>query len=270
MTDVADQDYLLNEQYRDASNLNARIELHRRFSTNRYDWQRWVFDHLELPATARVLELGCGPADLWRQNLDRVPPGWDVVLSDMSAGMLEQARANLAAAPPRRFRFELADAQSLPFGDGTFDAVVANHMLYHVPDRSRALGEIRRVLVPGGTLHAATNGQGHMGELFAMVARCVPEAANLSGGAVEFGLENGARQLAPWFPEIQRHDYEDGLVVTEAGPLIAYVLSSRAWGDLAEDDPRLDCFVDLVKAQLAETGRIDITKSTGLFVARRP
>jgi hypothetical protein len=58
---VNDQQYLKTDQYRDASNLDARALIHQRFSTNTYGWFRWVFDALlKLPANARILELGCG------------------------------------------------------------------------------------------------------------------------------------------------------------------------------------------------------------------
>ena len=83
----ANQEYLAC-QYRNASNLNARIDLHQRFSTNKYGWQRWIFDQLDLPLQCRILELGCGPGNLWLENLDRIPESWDIVLSDFSAGML--------------------------------------------------------------------------------------------------------------------------------------------------------------------------------------
>src|SRR5262245_36483808 len=111
MSKLADPDYLLNQQYRDASNLNARIELHKRFSTNAYNWYLWVFDRLKTPPQSRVLELGCGPGRLWVENLDRIPPGWDITLSDFSPGMIAEARGNLAAAS-RPFAFERVDAQS--------------------------------------------------------------------------------------------------------------------------------------------------------------
>ena len=57
---------LLREQYKDGSNLSARIRLHQRFSTNRYGQMRWMFDRIQLPENARVLELGCGTGLLWR------------------------------------------------------------------------------------------------------------------------------------------------------------------------------------------------------------
>jgi len=81
----------VEDQYRDASNLNARIALHRRFSTNKAGWTRWVFDQLALPQECAILELGCGPADLWQQNAGCIPEGWHITLSDFSPGMVEKA-----------------------------------------------------------------------------------------------------------------------------------------------------------------------------------
>ena len=75
MSKLSDQDYLLTDQYRNASNLNARIQLHVRFSTNKYSWMRWVFDQLDLPPHCHILELGCGSGELWRKNMQRIPEG---------------------------------------------------------------------------------------------------------------------------------------------------------------------------------------------------
>lgn len=70
------------KQYRTSVNLDARMALHARFSTNPYPWMRWVFDHFALPAECRVLELGCGTGALWAANRERIPAGWDITLSD--------------------------------------------------------------------------------------------------------------------------------------------------------------------------------------------
>ena len=65
--------YLQKTQYRDSRNLDARAALHRRFSTAVSDWQPWVFDLLQLKPGMRVLECGCGPGWLWRENVARLP-----------------------------------------------------------------------------------------------------------------------------------------------------------------------------------------------------
>jgi len=76
MSIFSDPTYLLTQQYQNASNLDARIQLHLRFSVNAYGWQRWVFDQLvNLPDNAHILELGCGSAKLWAENLTRIPVG---------------------------------------------------------------------------------------------------------------------------------------------------------------------------------------------------
>ena len=80
MSKIADQHYLRSDQYRDSANLDARIVLHRRFSTNTYGWYRWCFDRFDLPPRADILELGCGPAYLWHEMIDRVQAEWAVIL----------------------------------------------------------------------------------------------------------------------------------------------------------------------------------------------
>src|SRR5437764_1240500 len=138
----------VKEQYRDAGNLQARAAIYR-FATSNVSWPRWVFDQFKLPVDACILEIGCGYGGLWKANADRIPPNWRLALSDLSRGMLDEARASLTTVSTR---FVLADAQALPFRDAHFDAVIANHMLYHVPDLPRAFDEIRRVLAPIGKL----------------------------------------------------------------------------------------------------------------------
>jgi SAM-dependent methyltransferase len=262
---LSDQPYLLNQQYHDASNLNARIELHVRFSTNRYGWLRWVFDQLSLPERCRILELGCGPGRLWLDNLARILASWDITLSDFSPGMLDEARRNLGDGP-RPFRFEVIDAQSIPFDDEQFDAVIANHMLFHVPDRARALAEIRRVLRPGGRFYAATNGRAHLQEIEDLVHGFYPDAVKWREQmAQSFTLETGAVELARWFAHVSLRRYEDGLVVTEAGPLVAYVLSGLFGASFSGEQSTQ--FRRFVEDEIAAHGAIRITKDSGLFEA---
>lgn len=268
MPSGADRTYLLGQQYKDAGNLNARIELHQRFSTNPYRWTRWVFDHLltALGPNAQILEVGCGPATLWAANLDHLPLGWRLTLSDFSAGMLDSARA--AVAPhAAQFTFAGADVQALPFADASFDAAVANHMLYHVPDRQRALGELARVLRPGGRLFAATNGRGHLCELDAMLRPYVPADRRLSQATEDFSLENGAAQLAAVFHAVTLDRYANALVVTEPEPLIAYVLSMRTVAGSGSE--AVQRFAGEVRARIAAEGAIHIGADLGLFEARK-
>ena len=273
MPSITDQTYLLESQYRDSSNLDARIAVHLRFSSNKTGWFRWYFDQLlQLPAAAQVLDIGCGPARLWCDQLARVSGTWKITLADLSPGMIDQARANLAAAGADndpRFTFRTADAQALPFEDDTFDAVLANHMLYHVPDIPRALQEIRRVLRPAGRLYAAANGDGHMAELHDLVAPFASSEALRPAPERRFGLENGAEQLARWFARVERRDYPDSLEVTEAEPLAAYALSTSGMLWMPDGEPSAEALTRHFDALLARDGVIHIAKSSGLFIAAK-
>jgi ubiquinone/menaquinone biosynthesis C-methylase UbiE len=258
-------DRYVSDQYRDAQNLSARNDLHVRFSTNAYGWRRWLFDRLlevGLPADAHILELGCGPGWLWHEALSRLPAGWSITLTDLSPGMVEQAWANLADSG-RPFAFEQVDIQTIPYAEGRFDAVIANHMLYHVPDLPRALGEVQRVLRPGGWCFAATNGAEHMHELNDLLRPFgIPEFTTRP-----FSLENGADQLAPFFAGVALHRYADGLIVPEVEPVVAYIQSGMGRGLLSASD--LDRLRTRIAHIVAEAGALHITKDSGLFVAWR-
>jgi ubiquinone/menaquinone biosynthesis C-methylase UbiE len=261
MPDLANTGYVTT-QYADSSNLDARAQLHIRFSTSPYPWFRWYFERLSLPPEARVLELGCGPGSLWLDNADRIPPRWDITLSDLSAGMVDEAQRRLSAVD-RPFAFQVIDAQTIPFPDASFDAVIANHMLFHVPDLTGALAEIRRVLREGGRFYAATNGENNMRELQELlhaIDETVPPRRD-----VQFTLENGHQQLAAYFAHGQRHDYDDSLAITEVEPLVAYLLSSRASVD--RDDPQVRAFEKRIRQEIETAGAFTITKSVGLFEA---
>jgi SAM-dependent methyltransferase len=255
----------LEKQYKDSSNLDARIDLHRRFSTNKSGWFRWVFDHFDLPPCCRILELGSGTGLLWLQNLARIPAGWEIHLSDFSAGMLEQTRQNLEKQRP--FQFKVIDAQSISFENEYFDAVIANHMLYHVPDRAAALAEIQRVLKPGGHFYAATNGDRHLIEIAELIVKFDAKLDYWGKVGCSFRIENGMEQLSPWFTGIKLYRYEDALDVTEVAPLMDYILSGWAQNIVAE---RRGLFKEFLSKEIEIKGGVfHITKDPGLFVCLR-
>ena len=249
----------LQEQYRDGTNLGARIALHARFSTAPRRWFDWYFDHLDLPREARVLEIGCGTGVLWRVNRKRIPSAWRLTLTDFSFGMVETTRATEVTA-----RFAQSDAQQIPFRDASFDAVIANHMLYHIADLLRALGEFRRVLRPGGRFFAATNSVTHMRELGELTCRfgVHPASATLT-----FTLENGEPILAKHFSSVRRIDFADVLVVTEVEPLVAYIFSMSSAQKIrgSEDEQKLR---QVIAERIARDGAFRMTNAAGLFVAQ--
>lgn len=262
MQKIDDQTFLRTEQYHTASNLNARISLHQRFSRNRYGLPRWLFDHVN-SSSCDIFEVGCGSGNFWNENRDRIPAHWRVTLCDFSPGMVRQAQQNLTNNGLAA-HYLVADAQALPLADASFDTVFAHFMLYHVPNRRQTLGELRRLLKPGGRLYAATNGQEHLGELFDLATQFNPTFNGWRSTASEaFTLENGAEQLEDHFGQVKLIRYDDELLITDPAAVVSYIASFAAIDEAQQRE-----FLAFVTDALAERdGTLRVTKASGVFVA---
>jgi ubiquinone/menaquinone biosynthesis C-methylase UbiE len=249
----------VREQYGTDANLRARIELHDRFSTSTLSYPRWVFDGYDFGDDADVLEVGCGNGMIWRENLDRIPPGWRLTLTDLSPGMVETARGVLGD----RATYVATDVQELPFGEASFDAVIANHMLFHVEDRPRALGEIARVLRPGGQFRATTIGLEHLRRLRELVPP--REGGQWEKTRGRFTVEQVSKELAPFFVDVELEPYEDSLEVTELEPLLDFV---RSRGDVTEEE--LEPLRRAAEMEIAERGSFYVPKATSRVRATEP
>jgi SAM-dependent methyltransferase len=250
---------LVAEQYRTADNLRARIALHERFSTSTVAYPEWVFKGYDFGDSADVLEVGCGDGMIWRENRDRIPRGWRLTLTDASAAMVDEARAALGD----RATYAVVEVEHLPFDDATFDAVIANHMLFHVEDRSRALGEIARVLRPGGRFHGTTIGREHLREL----RELAPPRPGTQWAETRrrFTIETAPDELAPFFVDIDLERYPDSLEVTELEPLLDFV---RSRGDVA--DEQLRAVERTAAAAIEQHGSFHVAKETARVRARKP
>jgi len=260
---LTNMEHSIVEQYKDASNLAIRMNLHSRFSKNPQSWFAWIFEQLHLVPGAHVLELGCGNGNLWKGQESFIPKGCQILLTDLSEGMIHDAIENLGTAAP--FSYEQQDCQNLPYPDRSFDVIVANHLLFYVRDRGRALSEISRVLKPQGTFYCSAYGKEHMKEISGMVkqfdSRIVLSQINLYE---IFGLENGEEQLSSHFSNIELLLYKDALEVDDAAPLLSYILSCHGNQDeyLAN---RYEEFKHFIQDKLKKKKTIHITKQAGLF-----
>jgi 2-polyprenyl-3-methyl-5-hydroxy-6-metoxy-1,4-benzoquinol methylase len=99
-----------------------------------------------IPAGSRVLDVGCGPG-IWTRELAR--RGYRVSAIDLTAAAVEMTRRSLDLFGLKA-EVQQADAENLPFPDGSFDAVVSHGVIHHTPDTERCVAEIARVLHPGG------------------------------------------------------------------------------------------------------------------------
>jgi SAM-dependent methyltransferase len=218
-----DDPEVVRREYATEAGLRARVAAY----AGVYGPDAWdvAVDAVREASPHRLLEVGCG----WGEFAARVAGelGTELVAVDLSPRMVELARARGVDA-------RVGDVQELPFEDGAFDCAVANWMLYHVPDLERALGELARVLRPGGRLVAATNGLRHLGELWDLVGR------DRAAEPVRFFAETGAQALRRHFARVERRDVTGTITFATRDDVRGYVASSIAHKHLADCVPPLD------------------------------
>ena len=156
MSDINDKK-VVEKQYATSANLNTRISIHDKYSTNKQGFGNWIYSHYEIEDGARVLELGCGTGSMWKGHDELIKKCSELVLSDFSDAMIETTRQTISELPNITYRS--IDIQNIPYDTATFDVVIANMMLYHVPNLSKALLGVHRVLKPKGKFYCATYGE---------------------------------------------------------------------------------------------------------------
>ncbi len=253
----------LKNQYQDASNISARINLHNLYSRNQKGWFPWIYEQLEVGPGMRILEIGCGDGTLWTSNLKELPQDVRIMLSDLSEGMLRDARRAIGAED-QRFVYKNFDCHQIPCDDESFDLVIANHVLFYCDDIRRVCLEAARVLKSDGRFLCSAYGRNHMKEVSQLVQgfddRIVLSADKLYD---RFGMENGKAVLTEYFPECEWRMYEDYLVVPKSEPLISYVLSCHGnQGQYITE--RYKEFRSYVKRKTDNGFRI--TKEAGVFI----
>ena len=168
-----------------------------------FDLGDFLDEHLPALRGGRVLDAGSGPGAYVADTLARAR---EVIALDLA-----HLRLRLVDG---RAHGVCGDVQALPFGDATFDAAMAMHMLYHVPDIALGAAELRRVVRAGGVVYALTNSSRAQFEMHELIDRngCDPFA----GGENRFTNENGADYLTTAFDDVQLTEFSDSrLVITD-------------------------------------------------------
>ena len=254
----------LKAQYRNSTNISARIRLHRLFSSNKQGWFPWIYEQCQITEGMKILELGCGNGRLWIENKAKLPADCEIILSDISEGMIRDVRREQSLQDDR-FSFAAFDCHAIPYEDASFNLVIANHVLFYCKDVDRVCSEVGRVLKPGGRFVCGTYGVAHMQEVSRLVTQ-FDDRITLSGENLyeHFGKENGAQALAPYFAEVDWQQYEEALIVTQAEPLIEYVLSCHGNQNQYILE-KYNKFRKYVEGQIRNG--YTITKDAGIFIS---
>ena len=267
-----DKDILTKHAYANDEHLAVRYRTHELYSEPKMDFQKWVMDTFEWRGDEWVLDVGAGSGSYFELLQSHAAAGC-LVAGDLSFGMAQQARNNPASDGILILNL---DAQQLPFANGTFDAVLANHMLYHVPDIDLSLAEIRRVMRADGTLIAATNSEHTMPEFDTLTRRACTllgyPKQELNPAHVQFSLENGAVKLGQYFRAVARYDLPSTFHFPETDPVMAYLNSMRSLREqLLPEDITWDSFMEVMEKQISRLirhfGELQVHKLTGVLIA---
>ncbi len=247
----------VQEQYKTTGNLRTRISLHEKYSTNKLGFGNWLFSQYDFPPNSKILELGCGTGDLWKSNLHLLDKSVALRLTDFSEAMVSVVKE--AFKEQDFISYDVVNIEEIPYEDNRFNRVIANMMLYHVPNLHKGLSEVKRVLTEDGYFYCATYGENGI----------VPFIAGLCGAAdttnKNFTLQNGQEILTEHFSQVERMDYEDSLEVTDIEDLLDYIYSLTNVSPVAKIGR--DKVKEILEKEMID-GVLHIPKEYGMFKCR--
>lgn len=251
---------VVKQQYGTADKLNMRISIHEKYSTNKMSFGDWIVSNYRIEKGMKVLEAGCGTGAMWKAKESLIRACSKLVLSDFSEAMVEAAKGNIGNYA--NIEYKVLDIQEIPYEEDAFDVVIANMMLYHVPDLDKALKEVRRVLKPGGFFYCATYGEHGMIEYLSKVLSAYGAEDILNKN---FTLQNGYEILSRTFSEVKKIEREDSLAVTNLDDMVDYIYTLSGMASL-QSVPREEIKAVLMKH--TENGVLNVPKEYGMFISR--
>ena len=215
MTRLSDHD-LTEREYRTTDRLSQR-RLDRTGWLRGEDERLLALQALAAIGPSRVLDAGCGTGD------------FAALIAAPEVLCVDSSEAAVKATEAKGLTAQVADVQDLPYPDRYFDAVACNWVLYHVPDRRKAIAEFARVLTPSGRFVGCYNAPDHLGALWSALA--------LGDDPDDFNSANGGGELAESFDSVEVREVWGQVLWEERDDLQTYLDAySELYGPLSAPD----------------------------------
>lgn len=256
---------VLTRQYQDSSNLDLRKNFHKKYSTNPIRSTDWILSKIKFFKGCRILEVGCGTGSLWENYPESIEPFSELVLTDISKGMIEIVKESYAGR--KNIQIQAMDVLDLPFENDSFDIVVANSMLYHVNAVDSALENIHRVLRNEGVFYATTFGKdGQLNYINnAMFEMGLSDSKKID--EISFTLENGSELLRNHFSTVKEETYDAHLEVLETLDLVEYIFSMSSMCQI--DRSNRDKMNAYFESKKDSKGILTIPTMYGMFISSK-
>ncbi|NTU75407.1 MAG: class I SAM-dependent methyltransferase [Anaerolineaceae bacterium] len=254
----------IKEQYASSKNLESRMSIYQ-YSIDSKTFPKWLTEQIIPAKDVKILELGCGTGDLWKDLKDSFHD-CEIHLSDLSEGMLERSKENLGE---NAFNYEIIDFHNIPYPDKTFDIIISNHNLYHALDLNIALGEISRVIKDNGVFYSTTNSSEHLASLRDLIN--ITDDTLWPNGILTsiFGAETGIKILSHYFQKTERRFYQNELRITHLDPIINYFMSVRNEHVHQIIRQSADTIQEKFETEIREQGYYKVKTKACLFICRK-
>jgi len=236
-------------QYQNTTkNLERRIAIYK-YSNNPQSWLSFVASHISpvLGTSPKILDVGAGTGELWK-NVSFTSSA-DLTLADFSSAMCSKLQD--LEVPNAKVNVVQCDAAKIPFEDGSFDILVATHLLHHVESPPACIAEFARVLKPGASVN----------ELYGL-SRKIGRTQS-AGTFSKHKTESAVEEMERYFRGVRKESYAASLEVPGIEPVLDY-LETLPGGVLTEEERKLA--TDIVGKEIAENGSFTVHNSSDLVI----
>lgn len=256
---------VIKNQYKDDSNLEIRKSFHKKYSTNTLSYNEWIISNIDFSNDCRILEVGCGTGNLWKETNVPYEKISKLILTDISEGMVNIAKTSYHKN--KKIQCINMDVLNLPYVEKSFDIIIANSMLYHVKNIELALKNIYKILKTNGVFYVTTFSENGLIKYLEDSVVDMGLVKKNTTQNLSFTLENGKKKLLNYFNNINLKLYDDQLKVTNSEDIVDYIYSMSSMSEL-DTKYRYD-MIQYFKNKENDNHIIEIPKLYGMFICKK-